>query len=641
MTFLQITYLSPTGFHFRHQRMQHLCSEFARLGHTTIFVEGGTQHYDVPLLAEVGQNLYTLRLRSHPELENFYQGTMDGLSASDFAGQMRSAFLSLDRPKPKNQGHVQQILILGHPAWGPLIRHFPDAVTVYDRLDRFDNFPDATGLLGDLDLLLCEACNITLYTTAALEPKSGRSSCLVRNATVDWPPEPRGLKHDLGEFSSYSATLCYVGAIDEWFDFDLFFQSVAKNADFLFLLAGRATVPRARFHDMLPQFKNLLHLGEIRHSDIPWVYRNSDLQLMPFKRTALTDAVDPVKAYEAAFFGVPTLSTELQSLEPFPDEVLRTTHPQKFDSTLRAWLADLESDLEASRERASEWARRNTWDKRAGQIIDVIHKEIDAVSLEHVILAFGDATLTLEALETLRRTTPDTQQILVIDNGSTIPPAKFAQLVAAYPNSDYISLGSNFGFAAGMNHALDKVLQRSKRPSFVALHNNDVRFFDGWYRPILNAFRTHPTAAAICPSTPGTGGCNRVPTHSIDVSSEPRPSLQWFSRLHTRPNFVSVERLGFASVVIRVSALDEVGLFDEAFGHGYFEDDDWCQRALDGGWEIGFCSQSLLHHAESASFSLIPEQTLSQLYSDNSGRFFEKHGFHATHRPFNPNDFDL
>lgn len=611
------------------------------MGHTTIFVEGGAAHYDVPLLAEVEENLYTLRLGSHPELVNFYLGTMDGRIASHFADQIRSVFLSLDRIKPKNQGHVQQILILGHPAWGPLVRHFPDAVTVYDRLDRFDGFPGATGLLGDLDLLLCEACNITLYTTAALEPKSGRSSCLVRNATVDWPPEPRDLKHDLGEFSSYSATLCYVGAIDEWFDLDLLHQSVAENADFLFLLAGRLTGLTARFSEMLAQFENLLHLGEIRHSDIPRVYRNSDLQLMPFKRTPLTDAVDPVKVYEAAFFGVPTLSTKLQSLEPFPDEVLRTAHPQEFDKTLRVWLAELQGDNEASRKRTSEWARRNTWDKRAEQVIDVIRKDVEADSLEHVILAFGDATLTLEALETLRSTTPDTQPILVIDNGSTIPPTRFAQLVASYSNADYISLGSNLGFAAGMNHALTRVLQRSKRPFFVALHNNDVKFVDGWYRPILNAFRAHPTAAAICPSTPGTGGYNRVPAHTIDVCPKPWPSVQWYSRLYTRPSFVSVERLGFASVVMRVSALDDVGLFDEAFGLGYFEDDDWCQRALDKGWDIGFCSQSIIFHSESASFKTIPDGTLQRLKMESSNIFFNKHGFHATHRQFNPEDFEL
>src|SRR6185436_20888890 len=67
--------------------------------------------------------------------------------------------------------------------------------------------------------------------------------------------------------------------------------------------------------------------------------------------------------------------------------------------------------------------------------------------------------------------------------------------------------------------------------------------------------------------------------------------------------------VGFCMYLKR-EAMTSVGAFDEAFGPGYGEEVDWCQRALERGWTHRISTRVFVFHAGTKSFVAEEKQRL-------------------------------
>ena len=54
--------------------------------------------------------------------------------------------------------------------------------------------------------------------------------------------------------------------------------------------------------------------------------------------------------------------------------------------------------------------------------------------------------------------------------------------------------------------------------------------------------------------------------------------------------------------MIRRAVIDEIGLLDERFGVGCFEDDDYCLRAIRAGWRAVIARDAFVHHFGGRTF---------------------------------------
>jgi hypothetical protein len=74
------------------------------------------------------------------------------------------------------------------------------------------------------------------------------------------------------------------------------------------------------------------------------------------------------------------------------------------------------------------------------------------------------------------------------------------------------------------------------------------------------------------------------------------------------------------------SVVDEIGMFDEeTFGRGYGEEEDWCVRANEAGYENVIVPNLFVSHRHGGSFS--PEEKTT-LITENSAKLFNKHPEH-------------
>ena len=82
--------------------------------------------------------------------------------------------------------------------------------------------------------------------------------------------------------------------------------------------------------------------------------------------------------------------------------------------------------------------------------------------------------------------------------------------------------------------------------------------------------------------------------------------------------------IGFC-LLIRREVIDAIGLLDERFGIGCFEDDDYCLRAIKAGWRAVIAQDAFVHHFGGRTFvgNAIDH---AGILRENEQRFREKWG---------------
>ena len=74
-----------------------------------------------------------------------------------------------------------------------------------------------------------------------------------------------------------------------------------------------------------------------------------------------------------------------------------------------------------------------------------------------------------------------------------------------------------------------------------------------------------------------------------------------------------------------------IGPLDEAFGRGFFEDDDYCRRIDELGLRIVCAEDVFIHHHLSASFNKLKNKDREALFKRNKALYEAKWGQWVPH----------
>ena len=197
---------------------------------------------------------------------------------------------------------------------------------------------------------------------------------------------------------------------------------------------------------------------------------------------------------------------------------------------------------------------------------------------------------------------PEVGRVVVVDNASGDGTVELVR--AEFPGVHVIANPNNAGFATANNQALHV----STAP-FVMLLNPDTEVPPGALEVLLKVMAEDPRIGAVAPQL-------RLRDGSVQRSCRgfPEPGAILFealglARLFPRNGAVSRYRLRnwdhrsrrdcdqpmASALLLRRSALDEVGLFDERFPL-YFNDVDLCYRLRQAGWRIVFEPAAKVNH---------------------------------------------
>lgn len=215
-----------------------------------------------------------------------------------------------------------------------------------------------------------------------------------------------------------------------------------------------------------------------------------------------------------------------------------------------------------------------------------------------IILSYNGSKYILELLTSVYQSVYHNMRVLIVDNHSedgTIPLAK-----KHFPRCQVIVNRSNLGFARGCNVGLEKAIK--DRAEFILLLNQDSLIRKDTIANLLISAQKLPSAGILGPKTWFLPSCGE---------SEPRivyaGAWRWLLPLVQRVPGVNkydcgkydealhVDYVWGHGMFLRVSALQEVGLFDPDF-FMYYEDLDLCHRMRQAGYQVWFEPSAVMWH---------------------------------------------
>ncbi|MBI5744604.1 MAG: glycosyltransferase family 2 protein [Elusimicrobia bacterium] len=214
-----------------------------------------------------------------------------------------------------------------------------------------------------------------------------------------------------------------------------------------------------------------------------------------------------------------------------------------------------------------------------------------------VVIPVYNALPELKAcLASLERTARGLYELVLVDDCSGPETRRF---LAGVKGAVKLRNPVNSGFAKTVNAGL-----KAASGEYILVLNSDVEFFDGGLRGLAACLDAHPDAGACGPLTDRTFGVQRValaPKVARDAAG-----LRTFSqvmRLRFPGESFDVHRLVGFCFLLRRAAYQSVGLLDERFGTGCYEDFDYSLRLRQAGWKLKAVKDVFVRHRHHASFN--------------------------------------
>ncbi len=232
-----------------------------------------------------------------------------------------------------------------------------------------------------------------------------------------------------------------------------------------------------------------------------------------------------------------------------------------------------------------------------------------------VILSYNLLEMTKDCIESIRETTPDcAREIIIIDNASVDGSVEWLK------NQKDIKLlcnNENRGFPAACNQGIGL----AETDSDIFLLNNDTVMTDNalfWLRMGLYENEQVGSTGSV------TNHLSNFQTIIEDGKSK-EIYLDFAKKVNVpmkKPYLNKLYLVGFA-LLLKRKVLNQIGLLDEQFSPGNFEDNDICLRINLAGYSNVLCKNSFIIHWGSQSFGKAP-QKFNNVMEVNQRKFFDK-----------------
>ncbi len=258
-----------------------------------------------------------------------------------------------------------------------------------------------------------------------------------------------------------------------------------------------------------------------------------------------------------------------------------------------------------------------------------------------LIVNFNSAKFTRECVKSLQDQTIFSSdrnkrlEIIVVDNASS-KDDKDLLLYLKEKGIRLIFNEENKGYAGANNHAYSYA-----HGDYILILNPDTWLFPESLQSMIDFMEAHPEAGGVGPKIwwdkersfllplsdpPGIG------SYLWELSGDCLPlwgrfvSRQWLKAsfsywISTSP--LKVKMLSGACILTRREVIEQVGLFDESYLL-YFEDADWCLRALKKGYSLYYlpCSEVVHYYNQSAK---LDSMEAFKKFNDAKNYYFQKH----------------
>ncbi len=251
-------------------------------------------------------------------------------------------------------------------------------------------------------------------------------------------------------------------------------------------------------------------------------------------------------------------------------------------------------------------------------------KTVDVIICVHNALEW-----VRQCLESVVMNTPhDRAHVYVVNDGSKPPTTEYVRAFCEkHDGVSYMENPESIGYTRSANRGL-----RESNADYVVLLNSDIVVPEGWVERIIECGESDPNIGIVGPlsnaasyqsvpdirSPEGEWAVNPLPAN-ITVDDMAQLILRVSDRLFPRLPFING-----SCFAVKRKLIERIGLFDEeTFPIGYGEENDYCIRAREAGYELAVADHGYVYHAKSRSFT---HERRKQLAKEARGKLEAKHG---------------
>ena len=226
-------------------------------------------------------------------------------------------------------------------------------------------------------------------------------------------------------------------------------------------------------------------------------------------------------------------------------------------------------------------------------------------------------------LRSLKNYTSDAiiDNLIIIDDGSRPAVKKTTLSYNLWNNTILIRNEESKGFPGACNQIF-----KTNKSEFVCILNSDTVVSPWWLEHMFNYIVDHKDVAVVGPSTSYANDpqcrrdiCGR--RHTMFQYDVEKYAIQ-MAKTVMEPQDIGSVLTGFC-MLIRKSCLDKVGMFDEGFGLGSFEEADLCKRFIKAGYRCVWIPKAYVHHYGKRTFEG-EKSNWKPIWEQNQKRFEEK-----------------
>jgi len=238
------------------------------------------------------------------------------------------------------------------------------------------------------------------------------------------------------------------------------------------------------------------------------------------------------------------------------------------------------------------------------------HQPLDGTSI--IIPTFNQLGYLRNCIESIHKYTPQSYELIIIDNGSTDGTAAYLKSLAG--RIRYKIFKVNLGFSGGVNQGL----MMAKGKSILIL-NNDTIVTTNWLSNLLSCLYSSPSIGLVGPVTNYLSSDQKIEVHYKNMKE-----MQRFAENYNQINPVRWRKtnaiMGFCLLLTR-DVLERVGYMDEGYVIGTCEDVDFYLRIQLLGLDLVIAEDTFIHHYGSVTMRSFLDVSLL-----NNAFFREKWG---------------
>lgn len=604
---VDVIVLSVINYNFRFQRPQHFAKKYAESGHRVFYVN--PDFCSCETVYEEKENLFLVSFFD-AKYSDIYKINNNDTFAS-WANKACDKLVGM-------YAIQDAIVIIDYPNWMPVALHLKDK---YGFALVADHMDDTTGFLHTVSdtlkantLLMLKLSDMVISSSEFLNKlaiQHNDNVALIRNGTE--------FNHFLLAYNESKKkkkkVIGYYGAISHWFDWEKVCFLAENIPECEIVLIGEVL----EYENVLSKYSNIKMLGEKNYRELPQYLVDFDVCLIPFDTsTNLIKATNPVKFYEYLSAGKKIVATDIPELKKYQDKYLYMTNDTKeFYNYVLLCLNDKDSLL-TSKE-CIDFAEKNDWVYRYKDFCMECIKAVPKVSV--IILTYNNLNLNKICIDSvLKKTAYPNYELIIVDNASSDGTVKYLeQLNKEKHNHVKIILNKeNLGFAAGNNVG---ILHSSGK--YVVLLNNDTVVTRGWLTNLVKHMEKDEKCGMVGAVTNSIGNEAMIAVKYRNLQ-ELEKFAYLYTLLHRNEITCNVDRLALFCTIIRKSLIEKVGMLDEIYKVGMFEDDDYALLVKSSGHHFYVAEDVFIHHVNNASFKKLHPEAYKKIFNENKRIYEEK-----------------